>query len=493
MNGLQSADWIKIFGCLDANDLLRCSLVSREWRSFIVQSVEINSLSCKETVGHFHEMRYSFNWESIENDRILLADDLKFLRSEWVLTLLKKVKRLYIHHPVGFIADEDSKQSLVPVLNQFVALEQLQLNALRVGKKKGATLKLSNLVCLTVAHFLGAGRLKLNTPKLTSFSTGAQTGGLLAPNCGRLRDFDFQCADKILYLDVEECEDGVRKFENLQILFCRSVSKDKVDSFSDFLAALPKLRELHCQYIGYKSVCRLLSAKCKKRRLDFNFYFCGFHIDTINELDAYLGEAKRDVLHWNSTGWETMLEHPNKLSPTIKYIWEIWQYDELLHYFERTSFASFFTRIIKIEEVELKQPIDDEPKFIEFLNACEHIRDLLIQNTSLNQDLLDELPVYQPFITDLTIMDEPGLELKFILDFKYLSSFATDQKVSLAFIVQAFEQLKLLTRFRVRLDTNRSICIGRDSIAMEPEKAIFKFKGETSMFTALKVFFDYFA
>ena len=491
METLQPALRIKIFSCLNMNDLLRCSLVSSEWRSFVLNNIEISSLSCKEKVGFFHEMRYSFSFESIEEDCFLLADCLKFLRSTWVQTMLQKsLKKLYIHHPIGYIYEDKKFPSLVSTLNLFVQLEQLQICALKVASR-GEKLNLPNLVCLTVAHFFSYGRLKLETPKLTCFSTGQHTG-LLKRHSGRLSNFRFKYESKISKLDVNEYEERLMNFVNLEILYCRHFPKQKVISVKDFVHTLSRLRELHCQYIGATSVSRLLSAKCKLRRTDFNFYFCGFHINTNLDLDEYLSETEQDQLEWSTCGWKIMLANQNRLSPHIKYTRESYCYDELVFYFEQTSFASFFNRIVQIEKVELKQPINDEPKLVEFLKACKHIGGLLIKDISLSQQLFDRLFVYQPFITHLAIYDGDELDLDFIFQLSYLSSFTTDQKVSLDFVSEAFEKLKLLRSFRV-CGENVRFKIGRDSIVQEVEKNIknsFRFDGQMQMLTVLRDLFN---
>ena len=379
---------IKIFSFLDMNDLMRFSRLSSAWRSLILDSVEIGSLSCKEKVGHFHELRYSFNFETIENDRLLLADDLKFLRSESLLTVLRRsLKKLYIHHPLGYI--EQSSKSLVSALNQLIQLEQLQLNELEfVGNTE--ELILPNLQCLTIPKVTRYGQLTLNTPKLTSFSTG----DICMQNSGKLRNFKFEYPANIVCLDVEEYEPDLMKFPNLEILYCQTFS-NKLASIHDLLVALPKLKQLQCQNVHGESVCQLLSSKCKLRRLDFNFYFCGFRIDTINDLDEYMNwKHDQFEIEWAVYGYKSMLSNPHKLSQHIRYVWEIYYYEVLVQSFDRISFASFFGRIAKMEDVEINGPVNDEPKLVEFLKACKFITNLSTEKTALSQSLFDRLPVY---------------------------------------------------------------------------------------------------
>ena len=140
MERLEPAQWIKIFDFLDVNDLMRCSQVSRAWRSTVLERVKFASLSCKEKVGRFHRLRYSFNFESVENDRVLLADDLRCLQSEPLRTMLQEsLKKLYIHHSTECIAKKRSL-GLIQALNQFTKLEQLQINALHMSSPKELTL-----------------------------------------------------------------------------------------------------------------------------------------------------------------------------------------------------------------------------------------------------------------------------------------------------------------------------------------------------------------
>lgn len=426
---------------LDVNDLLRLSLVNHKMYSIINDYFKIRCLSVTDAYRCFTKMNFTFTFDLIENKYYFFTENVNFLQAKIMRSLLSDLKQLYIDLPYPHFCTENPMFSFVNDLNQFTGLEQLQIQVLVIKKTGG--LKLPNLKILSISRFRSNGnKLKLFTPKLTTFKTG-----------NALKLFDFMYEDKLISLSTDEYTPDVDKFVNLEYYYCKYLSKreESYELPNEILDKLKSLKELHTYSRARKdTVTRILSSKNKLRRLDFNFYYGGLRIESINDINNYAITNSVFLFDINSN-INMFLVYYTKLAQQCPYVTEI-DYSALIAFCDGKFKDDFLDRFMNIKRIEISDVIKNADQLIQFIKRCRNLKWLKLENASLDQvTFYDQLHRYQPNLTNLRIKEKQELNLNFILNFKHLNTFSTDQQVPFALIQQAFYDLISFEKFQFKI------------------------------------------
>lgn len=426
------------------------------------------------------QKRFSYTGELIKYQNSIEIESINFLRHHLTRTYFKNLKKLII-----FNMNYDLKPLEIGSLHRFSidhfqSLQQLELDGIRLTKR--TSLNLSNLKTLTLKNFEIYKQFELNCPVLENFICYTVLNRISIKYPQSIRTMQ-------LYNHQRDCKLDYR-FENLELLDIYDIN----GYFSDqFLSKLPKLKQL----VIYSHITKqdFKSLKRQKKIYDLDhlkiLYF-GFDDD----LDFFGNDF---VLHYffnnmlNKDALKHVVENYSKLN--YKSFWPVMiQYDQLIQSFGIIP-NDFFEKFINLREIKISNfdLIDSYRRLnlINFLKRSGFIEFLTIENCTMNQQFLNQLPYCTSMIT-LQFINQSNLT-KFDYEFlKSLNAISTSVNecnllpIRLIDSVLELKNFKLFsfkhqeTLFDIEIEKNKFI------LSMTGSKSFKKFKQKTDLIQFLK-------
>ena len=418
-----------VLSCLHVNDLLRCRLVCRKWRSNIENNVRISDLMVREQEED-REQFFVFTPRLVESSHQFVADNPNFSGCQIMQILLRHLKKLSI----------DRLNSAFD-LEHLANLECLQVQELTLNTPN--RLRSTSLKTLAVLRNCGE-QLRLDTPNLLMFEF--EMG---------LDRFEFAHPESVSHLAATSFRQEFRQFRNLQIFFigCSCIRGFfSTEIPSEILKTFPALRELHCSLINSNVLLDILADKNDLKRTKFRFYLRGLPINTINELNGYVDQNGIFLDFDLNSNFHHILENYPDLASPLPFIRSV-NYSSLNRHFNGQFEKGFFHKFINIRRLVVNELIYDERQFVWFVKNCKWLEEFEV-NADLSQSIYDWLPTYRPQINRLTIYQEQVLDFSFVFDFEELVFFKTTQEVSFVFAANLIRQFGRLMCIRFKHNDN---------------------------------------
>lgn len=425
---------------LDVNDLLIVRQVNKKCKFVVENDIRIVQLAIRSgTEVRFTKLFFELNYRSVElgHQLHIVGEDIhcnlfnsglmKFER------LLKNLRRLFIdQHCLNY---PNAMFSVLIGINQLSELEQLEIRSISLERPE--KLRLKKLRILSIGRLRGR-HLKLSTPSLKHFDTE-----------DNLNLFEFEYPERLTHLSTHKFEE-INEFTNLTHLYLRNFEYDREPLFRvvpiDILTLLPHLQEIHCRnWSRQVMVANIIASKIMLRRKQFRFFQFGVPIDSLDELPEFAKNAHENYLMDGETKayFKLMLRHYSKLNAVLPWATNVY-YDDIVDHFpghtelERLEVDGFIRQFMNIRKVVVEKRIEDPVAFTRFIQKCKELRDLELREAGLDAVFFDRLSRYQPFIESLEIKSftTPAIDLKFVLKFKRLSSFRTNQPIEFQLIEQ---------------------------------------------------------
>lgn len=446
MESLPTEMILRIFSNLHLNDLLQCRQVNRKCKYVVDNEIKIVQIAIRsDEEARFSKHFFDLNYRSIElghQMRIGQADTHCNLFNSGLVVLdrlLKNLRWLFIDQHC--VKRPNALFSVLAGINQLTELEQLEIRSIRLERPDA--LQLPKLRILSIGRLTGRS-LRLSTPLLEQFATE-----------GNLEMFEFEYPKRLTRLSTYKFEE-INQFVNLTHLYVRNFEYDSDPVFRivpvDILTLLPKLQEIHCRnWTRQLLVFHILDHRNMLRRKEFKFVQFGIPIDSLDQLAEFAANPHDNYLMDGDLQdyFRLMLRNYPKLTAQIPWATKVF-YDDFVGRFsgrteeERLEADRFFERFMNIQTVIVNRQVEDPMAFTRFIKKCKEIKELELREAGLGATFFDQLVRYQPLIESLEIKSSTPLaiDLKFVLKFRHLKSFQTNQPIN-------FEVLKQL------LDTHR--------------------------------------
>ena len=433
----------KIFSFLNLRDLTTCRAVSRQFKAYAEEIgvdqlvVNVKGTRCKIWCQSWYQTGRPIDYKcsispkafasSLESSPFKLDQQLKFL---------------HLHLNYLIIRSDISLE----ILSEFKQLRHLELRG--VGGSR--TLIQPNLKVLDVLSYPNASYV-LKTPKLEVLM------------CRNISSIQAEHPETIKKIECD-CEPGdpmtgLASFENLQILICNRIGGRVPDGIR--LSNWRHLKELQIRSkssVRFKdfqsSLVNLMRQRTESKREDLKLY-----VDEVLLVDAKQLEDHRAGRNLFRMKYYRLLRCDTY--PDVTYV----HFNELMKLNVELS-SDFFDRFPRIQRLAACGPVDRD-RFEWFLQNAPAVRELSLQDTSLDSAFMNRLPQINNRLTRLKVNESPGLtaDLNFVLQFKQLTEFLTDCELdSLDFPAKAFRRLNKLQSFFFRASSTKYVHIGRDSL-----------------------------
>ena len=362
----------EVFRHLNLNDLFACRLVCREWRdtidAFEFETLMLHDFACAENrkwpfpLGG--SVGYRNSWNIRSNKRVKLA----FLEHHFGRSL----KRLYI----------ESKADYRAALNVFVGLEVLVVDF----PIDDYTLRLPNLKFLSLNW--PATQLTLDLPQLETLL------------CWRfIETINLSRPLKLRHLQCDELPLNIKQFRSLEYL----VTKHTNWIDPDFLAHLPRLRELRIYPKSLRDLnylmMRVHSEKKGLERNDLHIYMTG--VEAISTLIDF-GLYSKNYLNLNEGNIASVVRNYEQLADHIPFKFIV-NYNCLLEHFVQLP-DDFHEKFLNIIEVVVSKRLESVRSFVRFVNACQTVHTLKVQEAHLDRTFYEQLCAC-PSLSNLIIVE----------------------------------------------------------------------------------------
>lgn len=402
---------------LTVRDNFTCSRVCKLW-NFLILNLKLKNLVISQNSLPIND-KWCFTYELVDCRNSIVSHDLNFIEFQLKRAYFSNLRHLYIH----LINLSYLCQTFVRSLNYLYKLERLEVQAL-ILLRKPESLNLLNLKSLNIKKVHG-NQLTLTTPKLFQLKTQSD-----------LKNLKFISKEKIRYLECVEYESQVTEFTNLEYFYCFLI--ENVDN--TLFTSLTKLKEIHLEHDVF-TFYNLLNQK-QQNRSDVTIYYQG--IGNLEYLEDNLNYGSDSL---NEDNIQIYLNNYSNLANKftfIKYInYNCWESNNVCN--------DLLKKLVNLNGVYVRKKIDDEFKFIEFLNRCVNFSILKLNSSLLTQTFYNQLPIYRPTIKCLEITlttDEiDNFDFNFLFQLKFLSTFSSNKKFKLEFIYQLFKDLKYFANY----------------------------------------------
>ena len=421
----------KIFSFLNLCDLAKCRAVSRQFKAY-AEETRVDKL----VVG---EKRWCQNW--YQTGRPIdhgCSISLKAFASYLESTPFKLDQQLKFLH----LQVDNRSDIRLEILNEFKQLRHLELR--EVGGPR--TLILPNLKVLDVR--CSGASFVLKTPKLEVLA------------CRYISSIQTEHPETIKRIESNCGSDGsvtgLASFENLRILICNRIGDRVPDGIR--LSNWRHLKELQIRSkssVRFKdfqsSLVNLMRQRTESKREDLKLY-----VDEVLLVDAKQLEdhrAGRNLFHMKYYRLLYCDTYPGLTSVNFNWLTNV----------ELSS--DFFDRFPRIQSLAACGPVDRN-RFEWFLQNAPAVRELSLNNTSLDSAFMNRLAQINGRLTSLKVYQSPDLtaDLNFVLQFKQLTEFETDCELdSFDLVTEAFQRLNELQSFHFRASGKR-VHIGRNSL-----------------------------
>lgn len=433
---------------LNLTDLLTTRLVCKKWKMLSEdRSIKIKDLIINDVVDGF-KTRWFYDDKLINYEYAIRYSTFVSLKSIYKFDI--NLKRLHFYCTDPSYLDFNQ-------LNSLTQLEQLdlQITCDLDDRDKVRELSLQNLRILKLSYFnknysindIGKCKIQLKTPNLAFLKCyellWISIDGL---NAIKYLEVDFHNEDKMMglrdCLETYQCnafpnlsEDFLSLFSNLKMLSC-------------FIGPSWVASEVYFEDEIIDNIKLFVNQKNEAKSNVPKIFFQGVEIFEEQDLDYECQDAfSFQIINYNRL--------QDKLSPI-----DSCNYNELMNLTSSMP-NDFFSKFLNIETVYTRSKIEGSNHFYWFLGKLDLLKSLVLNNTLLNQSFYDKLPdICQ--LTHLRVNENTlNLNYDFILKFKTLKSFETNQKFfncsDLA--IEAFNKLEYLEFFKFA-NQNGPISIG---------------------------------
>ena len=468
---------------MDVNERIACRAVCKYFKQVVEKEIKIRSLAIAESEdstcepviearyqdyawgGAVKIRRFSDHFYFISNDPVFESDALisqdtaTGLRNLMNCFDLSCLRRL-------FVVEVRNGSAHFDLLNRLVQLEHLQIGSIDLDSN--LKLQLPNLRTLSIAQVNHQAdcRIVLATPNLKNFETKSLSESI----------FKFQHPRSVTFVQMQEWNRLLYQLKNLEVLICEySVvwfdNEDRVKGLS--FSAFPKLKRVDCVHVRVKEI-RELFYRCRQNSVDF--YFAGVKIENLRrELGCQLQHAgTKDLVKLPDTKNFEVFYHYDRLADEL-YVCEGMRYGYYLMYFPESLPENFARKFYGVRQLWAGNQIENVNYFIEVLKCFRNLKEVSLESTRLTQDFFDRhshlFARVQEFVCRHRYGSHPRVKIdfKFILNFKYLEVFWTDQKkIKINLLCEAFKTLKYLRkfagkRFIIGKEGKRVICFDRQT------------------------------
>lgn len=450
----------KIFSLIGLRDLVTCRTVCSLFKCY-ADHVMIRELvvadykrQCEGPLDAkcWHSTKRSIDFHNSLSRKTLFRYDL-----------LKTVLNQHVRFLCVFLHELAGNCELINGFEQLLHLE-IELKAAkpsehvwrqhrRIPKSAANTLTLENLRIFkfdlfSSFYFDPSHKIYVETPKLETF---------VYNNPGDLKDkLVFLIGSSIKRVECENPNfDLLAKFTNLEVLKCKS--PNLFTQSPDWTSCLANLRELHFDAPGMLCQRNMLSDMLLYKpilRSDVLKIFVHQVELTDRSLPADGEQYSMDIINFQIKNYDLLCSPSFK--PTVI------RYGQLMKLVPELN-EDFFAKFPSLYRV-LAFGKTDQREFEWFLSKMGKLLELILRNTSLDQEFMNRLPRIAPVLTCLEVSDceNPVTDFDFILQFDRLKEFKTGQpfKGSLQLAKRAFEELETLRNFEYE-DGNENVGIRR--------------------------------
>ena len=419
---------------LNLTDLGRCRRVSRRFKA-ICEIVRIEELiTCPET--NQPKSRWFYTNKSIDySESVKLSTEID---EYWLLFGLRSTLK-YIH----FYADVNGLDFDFSLLNSFTKLELLDVNSRIAGHHQ--VFSPPNLRIFKFNYLdRDRGDFFIECPKLEVLSISS------------LYLTSFHQPETLRHLEIETYEYDIESFINLEILVLNNIDRLNRNVLTVF-RNLKQLRLLQGSGMSsddwdrFKSKLNyIFEQKIILKRHDLVIFWADVRLENPDKIEEY------DFKQQNYL--QFMISNYNLLNCDITKF-QLIDYTNLMNSTKQIP-DDFASKFIQIESIHTSSKVNDQNQFSAFLKNLQYLTHLDLTNSSLDSSFYNSLPdILAGQLTDLTINETDDLKLNFnfVLKFKFLQYFETNQRFKNSFdlAIKCFRELKYLTFFKFKFGENR--------------------------------------
>ena len=430
MDDLPESPFEKVLSYLSLEDRLKARAVSRRWYSTI-NSFKVKSLCYSQRprgfiLGKSQWVSGAFAQNFISSPRFDL------LVNTFSPTILSNLKHLRLCN-LRFNAEDSGASTLIPTLNLFRQLEELELiwvtYSSAASGPAGEEIELS-LPMLTSVHLkqvVGIDQLTLDAPKLKKVK-------LL--ECSPSLRLKLAHADSVEWLATTNSKQvEVKDLKNLKYLHSGPFSS--IDP--TLLSSLEKLKEVHPR--NHIEIWGLFDQKQRYGRADLKIFLSGLLLNGPED------PAIDSVQHFNDI-FAHLVENPSRLADEIPFSTTL-SY-KMLDGVAPGSEVKALRRFTDPDAilVDTSIPVQDIRRFLNFLkNALDRITFLKFANVQ-PQELFDRLPEHCAIQS--LIIECPVPDFRFLFRLEHLLMFYYYDQINAEVIREAFEKLQFLSLIRFK-------------------------------------------
>ena len=436
----------KIFSYLWIDDLFNLRLVSKK-SNYAISQFGIEEL-CFINPGN--ELRtYWFHTYKPVDFRYFTCTKTKLFILRSSIFNLKCLKRLWIED-----GGDDDVISLADLSKRFIKLEDLRIGFRYCYKSKNQQLNLPNLKRLYI-RLNRYHKIKFELPKLEAldFVFYDETWNYLT----------FSHPQTLRHLSLSGFHPNLSIFSNLNSLSIYEVPKVHGEIV---LTTFPMLNELAFRFATSSELENIIKHKSTLYRTDLKIYYLGIELFDIDD--------RHDISSINYNKFDGYMRYYSRLK-NISYEYDI-DYSRLMKLVNDQSINinlnDFFLKFCNIQHIIINEKIQNENQLTRFIEGCENLTELHIENSLLPQSFYNLIPSIS-CLTNLSIIEKTHVELdfEFILRMFHLEMFSTNLELNVDTISKLDNLRKLFTaNFYF---SQRSIRIKRDG-----EQYKFSLKGE---------------
>ena len=413
--------------------------------------------------------RFSDQFHFVSNDPVHESDTLIAPNTTGLRMLvnhldLSQLRRL-------FTVEVRTGRDHFELLNRLVQLEHLEINWIELDGN--LRLQLPHLRTLSIVKLIGDEEFHiwLATPNLKHFETKVL----------ELSRFQFEHPDSVIFLQVRGlAHDDVLKLRSLEVLVCEQADDlvwidyskgidDENRVVSLDLSAFKKLRRVDCACINGDQFYEL-NDLCQTNEIEF--YYCGQRIDNQNRVIGEYVERAGRTSRLDPLTIDSLFKEYDRLADSLYCIDgnRYWKYLEVffkfVSYFPDKLPKDFAKRFYSVREVYVFHKIENVNYFAEFLSCFKNLKVLWL-DVAMPQEFFDRHShlfarlqefEYTHLSMTRTLLHKDKVNLNFILTFKLLETFRTDQAVSMHLVSDAINNLKHLKSFCVSRDFDDKKC-----------------------------------
>ena len=433
----------EIFRLLSVAEQIKCRLISPTIRNVIDNLRPKRLLIVHNEEVSYLNGRWAFINEPINKNDVIISR--RCPPGLLMRTTFRHLKRLFMS------LNYEKIQGFIPMINQLEDLEQLSIcdAALAVGRQ--FTLRLPNLLMLSLCNISFASSLDSSKLRIDA----ARLAALKCDSLGNSYHhyYDFVHPNSIVYLELKAYDHYAKNFKNLKSL---SFSYSRVDNVSDFA----KLKEINM----WRDPLKVNANEMKLMISQFEVMEAQLSVETIfyEQRDLRLSINGYPVAGQFRESNQSIQQLYAKSPMAALTFVETVNYTEIEQLYmtathPRTLFENpngkrpneFIFKFPNIRTVKASHTIVNTNIFFDFLANCKCLNKLKLLGGLDSQAHFDQLPEKAPTVTRLIIDFQPNTanNLEFLLKFRYLMEWRMNVNIDMAFIQQVFGQLRFFRTF----------------------------------------------